>query len=331
MIKIGVETETCHLWFQNKDMDIFSFIDKAVEYGYDGVIINVIEKKNMQDGLGALGIDDIDHIKKVAEYIRARHLFVEVDTRGIAFEHLSHILEVAHLLGADILRTFVMSGQYSYSNLAGEYHEEDIEASIDTLRQILPLLEKYRIKLALENHELEVMDEVVEIVQKLDSPWVGILLDFGNMMMSWQEPITATKLSAPYLISTHVKDHIVTKHDDTFVVSGAPLGEGSINIDEILTVLYEETTLTRLNLEICNPYASPFQREPGTGDVYELGKGAFEIREPLISPDIVKPLDYYIYEGAHLKELQALQLQSMKNGIQFIRKAWDKVTQKHMN
>lgn len=87
MIKIGVETETCHLWFQNKDMDIFSFIDKAVEYGYDGVIINVIEKKNMQDGLGALGIDDIDHIKKVAEYIRARHLFVEVDTRGIAFEH----------------------------------------------------------------------------------------------------------------------------------------------------------------------------------------------------------------------------------------------------
>ena len=37
MLKLGLETESLHLWLQHKRMDIFGFIEKAHELGLDGV------------------------------------------------------------------------------------------------------------------------------------------------------------------------------------------------------------------------------------------------------------------------------------------------------
>ena len=38
MLKLGLDTESLHLWLQNKRMDIFGFIEKAHEFGLDGGI-----------------------------------------------------------------------------------------------------------------------------------------------------------------------------------------------------------------------------------------------------------------------------------------------------
>ena len=42
-MKLGLETESYHVHFQHHRMDIFDFINKAVEFGLDGVQINIIE------------------------------------------------------------------------------------------------------------------------------------------------------------------------------------------------------------------------------------------------------------------------------------------------
>ena len=47
MIKIGLDTESLHLWFQNKRMDIFGFIEKTHELGFDGVMINILKDYNL--------------------------------------------------------------------------------------------------------------------------------------------------------------------------------------------------------------------------------------------------------------------------------------------
>ena len=43
MLKLGLETESLHLWVQNGRMDIFDVIEKAHELGLDGVQINVVK------------------------------------------------------------------------------------------------------------------------------------------------------------------------------------------------------------------------------------------------------------------------------------------------
>ena len=51
--------------------------------------------------------------------------------------------------------------------------------------------------------------------------------------------------------------------------------------------------LTRINIEMCFPYAVPFKREPGAGGVFEVGEGAFKVENPPYDPNVIKPSDYY--------------------------------------
>lgn len=322
MMRIGIETESCHLWLQNKRIDIFGFIEKAAEFGYDGVMINIIEKKNQTEGLGALGADDPVHLAKVAQAIRSHGMFVELDTRGTDPQHLTHVLEIAELLGADVVRTFVMSGSgYSHGNLVGSFNKEAFDQAGQQLRELVPVLERKRIRLAIENHELETSAEILALVQQIGSPWVGVHLDVGNVMMAWEDPLEATRRVAPYTVTTHMKDHIICRNgpEGEAVVCGVPLGQGNLDLPAICRELYRHSTLQRLIIEMCYPYASPFQRPAGTGGVQQVGEGAFAVKPAPFPPEAVKPLDYYLYEGELLEQMLAAQLEGMRTSGAYLR------------
>ena len=65
MLKIGLDTESLHLWFQNKRMDIFGFIETAHEFGLDGVMINIISDYGLDPEWGTLESNDPEHLAKV--------------------------------------------------------------------------------------------------------------------------------------------------------------------------------------------------------------------------------------------------------------------------
>ncbi|HCL4791646.1 TPA: TIM barrel protein, partial [Salmonella enterica] len=94
------------------------------------------------------------------------------------------------------------------------------------LKSIVPLLKKHRIRLAVENHEDETADEIIDVIEAVNSVWVGAHCDIGNGMMAWEEPVDTVRKLAPFTFSTHFKDHIVTMNGDEPVVCGVPVGEG---------------------------------------------------------------------------------------------------------
>lgn len=321
MLKFGLETESCHLSFQNKRMDIFQFIDFAVENGFDGIMINVIGKKNLEEGLGTLGKDDPEHIQKVAHKIKENGLFVEIDTRGTDYEHIAHILEIADILGADIVRTFIMAGTgYDHKNLVGTFSKNAVKEGCRDIKKLVPLLKKHRIKLAIENHCVETMTEIMDMVNEINSPWVGVLFDICNTLPAWEDPMEAAKVCSEKVISTHIRDQIVCPNgtDGSYVITGMPLGEGSIDVKGLCRYLLENTTLNRLILEMSYPYTGTFQRPVGTGGVRELGKGAFTVKEPPFPVTEIKPEEYYLYEGEMLDELIKAQLEGVKKSMKYL-------------
>jgi hypothetical protein len=48
-------------------MDIFDFIRKTVEFGIDGVQINIIKDTNPDPEWGTLGSNNPEHIKKILQ------------------------------------------------------------------------------------------------------------------------------------------------------------------------------------------------------------------------------------------------------------------------
>ncbi|MBU3136194.1 sugar phosphate isomerase/epimerase [Clostridium gasigenes] len=314
-MKIGLETESYHLLFQNGRMDIFGFIKKTAELGMDGVMINIIKDKNLDPNWGTLGSAEPKHLEQVRDEIRKYGLFAEIDTRTTDPEHLTKIIEVAHKIGADVIRTYCC---------IGGYNKEALEKAPEEIKKIVPLLTKYRIKLAVENHEEEIADEVIDIIKKVNSPWVGAHCDIGNSMMAWEEPIDAVRKLAPYAFTTHFKDHIIIKDEDKYMVCGVPAGTGNINTEECFKILVQESKLTRINIEMCYPYVAPFKREPGTGGVKKVGEGAFKVEELPFEYNVIKPKDYYYPEGDLLEMMIEAQEKGVEQSVKYVLALRDK-------
>lgn len=282
-MKIGLETESYHLQFMTGRMDIFQFISKTSELGLDGVMINIVKWPNLP-GWGTLTSFEHDYLQKVKAEIQKYGFFAEIDTNGTDPAHLKQVIEVAHQIGADVIRTYTCLGTYD---------PERLKQAPDDIRQIVPLLQKYRIKLAIENHEEELASEVIRIIEEVDSPWVRAHCDVGNAMMAWEDPVEAVKKLASYAFTTHFKDHIIVHDGHDYRVCGVPVGTGNIDLEQIFKTLVEESTLTRINVEMCFPYATSFKRDPGAGGVFAVGEGAFKVELPPYELSVVKPLDYY--------------------------------------
>lgn len=338
MLKIGLETESLHLHFQNKRIDIFDFIEIAHELGLDGVQINVIKDYNLDENWGALGSNEEKHLKKIKNLLDKYGMFVELDMRDLEYERVKEVIEVANKLGADVIRSYIpiiskienpvngVQGAYDIVKVKAEFNMETYDIAYKKIIKILPLLEKNRIKLALENHEYETSEELLKLIKRVNSQWVGILFDFGNSMMAWEEPVEAADKLAKYTYSTHFKDHIVIKDstdDFGFVVCGVPLGKGNIDLEETFKIILKKSALTRINIEMCYPYCAQFKRKKGAGGVYKLGEGAFKIEDPLYDPSIIKPMEYYYPHEISEELLEKMledQLKGVKESVSYIKK-----------
>jgi len=301
-MKIGLETESYHLQFITKKMDVFSFIQKTAELGLDGVMLNIIPWPEKEHICVLESFED-EYLERVKKEIDKYNMFAEIDTNGTDPEHLEKIIKVAHKIGADVIRTYVCMGEFS---------PEKMEQAPHDIKKIVPLLVKHRIKLAVENHEEETTDEVIKIIKEVNNPWVGAHCDIGNGMMAWEDPVEAVRKLAPYAYTTHFKDHTIVKDGDEYKVCGVPAGEGNIDLDECFKILVEDSMLTRINIEMCYPYAASFKREPGTGGVYEVGEGAFKVEETPYDLNVIKTADYY-YPPDHLLEQM---IEDQKKGVE---------------
>ncbi|WP_027128260.1 sugar phosphate isomerase/epimerase family protein [Fusobacterium perfoetens] len=341
MLKLGLETESLHLWFQNKRMDIFGFIEKAHEMGFDGVQINVVPDYNLDPVWGALGGNSDEHLKKVKELIDKYNLYVEIDTRNLEYDHLVEVIKVADKLGAEIIRSYIpikplkaeaMSGEdgaYDFAKVRCDFDPNSFDEGIEKIKKLIPVLQKYRIKLALENHEYETSEELVDVVKKLNSKWVGLHYDFGNSMMVWEEPIKAAENMAPYTLTTHFKDHIIIEDPSDkygYVVCGVPAGEGNIDLEKTFAIMMEKSSLTRINVEMCYPYCAQFKRTPGTGGVEKVGEGAFKVEKSLYDYNVMRPRQYYYPQEVSnelLEELLKKQMEGVEKSFKYLKNLRD--------
>ena len=346
MLKLGLETESLHLWLQHKRMDIFGFIEKAHELGLDGVQINVIKDYGLDEKWGAVGSASEEHLSKIKELLKKYGMYVELDMRNLDYDRLVEVLEVANKLGVEVVRSYIpiksaknlesltgAEGAYDFAKVRCDFDENSYLEGIEKVRKVIPVLEKYRIKLALENHEYETSEELVSVIKKIDSQWVGLLYDFGNSMMAWEEPVKAAENMAPYTYSTHFKDHIIieeTKDKYGYVVCGVPAGTGNIDLETCFNIMMKKSTLTRVNIEMCYPYCAQFKRTPGAGGVFKVGEGAFKVENHPYDSTIIKPSQYYYPHEISEEMLEKMLVDQMK-GIERSVKYLKSLREKYMN
>jgi sugar phosphate isomerase/epimerase len=122
----------------------------------------------------------------------------DTETRRAQLAHVGTAIEAARFLGAPLLR-ITTGGKEGESAAVGR--------AVDALRVVLPAAIAGGVKLAIENHFGLSADPsaLVEIVEALHSPHVGVCLDLGNFREGAAQQ--GIQLLAPHAIHVHCKSH----------------------------------------------------------------------------------------------------------------------------
>jgi 3-oxoisoapionate decarboxylase len=105
-------------------------------------------------------------------------------------------------------------------------------------------------KLALENHKGWRAAEQAAWLKRLGSPWVGVCLDFGNNLALSEDPMDTLKTLLPYTFFAHIKDMAVEEYEDGFLLAEVPMGEGFLDLKQIVQILRQKDPNMIFDLEM---------------------------------------------------------------------------------
>jgi hypothetical protein len=226
-MQLGLHTYTLHLWGlgQNwgvvadprpKEMNLLQLMDKAVEWGLDGLHITGCDLETKDD----------TRLLEVKQAAASRNLYLEYNfSRNEEFDpRLTDRVEdgigIAEKLGADLakLSLDIRRPRPLYGSC---FHPEVMRQLCDChdeVTAVLPLLERTGIKLALENHTETFADEVLWLIDKIDHPLVGAASIRSIPWACWKTRKRSSKSSPHTLFAT---TSATTSSTGTSSVSGS--------------------------------------------------------------------------------------------------------------
>jgi 3-oxoisoapionate decarboxylase len=120
-----------------------------------------------------------------------------------------------------------------------EAFKASFEAHKKSVERAEPILRKHKMKLAIENHKGWRAAEHAAWVKKLGSEYIGVCYDFGNNIALCEDPAETYALLAPLTIYVSFKDMAVAPYEEGFLLSEVALGEGILDIPEMVKGLQQ--------------------------------------------------------------------------------------------
>jgi sugar phosphate isomerase/epimerase len=121
-----------------------------------------------------------------------------------------------------------------------EPHGPQLDGLARMLNKATRLAEARGIRLAIENHIDFTSEEILSLIERVGSPYLGVNFDTGNFVRLLDDPSKAMAKLAKYCYATHVKDLKIQKGvpaDEWYFFSSTPVGEGIIDNQELVTQL----------------------------------------------------------------------------------------------
>lgn len=223
------------------DKGIFEAIEFFARLGYEG-----IEIRCAADGHLDPEITDLFRVEMIAEAAHRAGLrivcltpyykdFVTPEAAEASLEGLHKTFKLAQDLECRLVR--VIGGVWPQTRWDKEYVWERTALG---LQQAADIAIQYGVRLVLENHAgtlTQTAADTVAMIQAIERPNVGILLDYFWLVAAGQEdPLEAVRLQAPYVLHCHCKG---LKRLPDGAVQATFLDEGEIDWLPVLQILKE--------------------------------------------------------------------------------------------
>ncbi|MCL2775337.1 MAG: sugar phosphate isomerase/epimerase [Oscillospiraceae bacterium] len=187
-------------------------------------LINLVESAAK---LGAEVLQIADNIayerselKEAVAFAHSCGIEIELGTAGTELNRLEKHIRTASEEGIKLLRTLPHSG-------------DDIPTSSVLAERLVKageICEIYGVTLAVENHDHYRAQSILDAVERVNSPFVGICYDPANNYGQGESYLECARLFAGRVLNVHYKDFAVRRMDHKmgFLIEGRPAGDGLI-------------------------------------------------------------------------------------------------------
>jgi sugar phosphate isomerase/epimerase len=241
------------------------FLEQCNELGAGGI----------QMPLGIRTGTEADTLRRAAE---ASGMFVEgivgLPQTPSQIEKFDAQLRTARQSGANVVRVVIIPGRRYERFDSDKEFREFVARGIKSLELAEPVAARHRVRLAVENHKDQRVDERLDVFKRLSSEYVGACVDTGNSFALLEDPIEVVKAYAPYAASVHLKDQAVRTYEDGFLFADVALGDGFLDLQQMVDILraanpdihFSLETITRDPLPVpcrTEKYWATFKNVPG--------------------------------------------------------------------
>ena len=235
-MKVGIDNYCYHRFFgevyqQQQDpgrrITVEWFVDRAKHLGVDGVSLESCFFPGFEPAY-------LDSLKAQLDAAGLMRVFawghpdgLEGGTSRTAFEAMLGMIPHARRLGADVMRVVGSSLRFRFEN-----HQEQIQRLTGMFREAVRVAADNGVKLAIENHIDFTSDEIVQLLDQVDSDHLGVNFDTANFARLLDDPVKGMRKLAPRVLATHIKDLRVNPQasvDDWFFFSSTPVGDGFVD------------------------------------------------------------------------------------------------------
>lgn len=206
--------------FREPKVTVQQVIDHAYTLGVDGVDVLHVQMDNESPEYIRSLVDrayDKD-IELICLSIHQDFVDPDKEKRNKNIDHTKKCIDIAHDLGISYIR--LNSGRWNTIDsfdelmankgvepiLPGVTEDEGFQWCIDSINECLPHAEQAGVVLALENHWglTRTPEGLLRIVNSIDSPWLGVLMDTGNFL---EDPYEKLEEIAPQTVFVQAKTY----------------------------------------------------------------------------------------------------------------------------
>jgi len=278
-MKVGIDSYCFHRYFGEvypypghvpleKNWSTSDFIKEAKELGADGVNLESCFLESLDDHyiLDIKSELDSYNLERVIAWGHPTGL-----ERGLnpeAYDEMIRLIPTSKLLGADVMRITGSGAGWRF-----EDHKEQIARLKPLLKEAAKIAKDNGVRLALENHHDFFADEILEMIEYVDSPYFGANFDSGNFARMLDDPVRAMELLKDYTFSTHLKDLKIDPSmppNEWCFMACVPIGQGFVQMQKIVDILATTSFDGFIAVEIDYPHPD------WTGREYEAVKQSIE-------------------------------------------------------
>jgi sugar phosphate isomerase/epimerase len=243
-MKTGIDSYSYHRFFGEvypqqstpaRRMTQQDFLQRARELAVDGVSLESCYINADDPGY-------LRHIKDILDDYGLERVWawghpdgLEGGSNEAACAQMIANLACAQTIGAKVMRVVGSSRKFR-----DRPHAPQLDNLAVMLRKAARAAADCGIKLAIENHIDFNSDEILSLIERVGSPFLGVNFDTGNFVRVLDDPVKAMGKLAKYCYATHVKDLKIQRGvpvDEWYFFSSTPVGEGIVDNGKLAELL----------------------------------------------------------------------------------------------